>query len=356
MKRFLIAVSIALLPLAVGAATYIVPAAGTGPGANGSHWQSELTLHNTGSTPVTVGITYHDRDGAQRGDDLTLSARSTVSIPDIVKTRFGRESGTGGLEITLPDAAARKVTITSRTFNSSSSGQFGQDIPAVNAGDAASAGDVVVLQAPSSAADFRFNFGVYALTDATVRWELVRADGTVAATADASYTGGTQLQYNGAVQALFNGAASQGNDAVQGSVTAGKLIAYGSAINNDSGDPTFVPGIRARSDIRVNFAGVDLDENGTIDVGDADHDGVLDQPIDVFTSTYPNYFRVVATGPNGEPATLELVDAPRDVALLNKDTVEWAPGGNVKGQSGALKVRATVDGVSEILTIPVNFR
>ena len=33
----------ALLPLAAGATTFIVPAAGTGGGANGSRWQSELT-------------------------------------------------------------------------------------------------------------------------------------------------------------------------------------------------------------------------------------------------------------------------------------------------------------------------
>ncbi|HEY8130662.1 MAG TPA: hypothetical protein VII12_02125, partial [Thermoanaerobaculia bacterium] len=110
--------------------------------------------------------------------------------------------------------------------------------------------------------------------------------------------------------------------------------------------------IRARSEIRVNFIGVDLDENGTADVLDADHDGVLDQAIDVFTTAFPNYFRVLVEG----GASLELVDAPRDAQFIDAQTLQWAPGGAVKGTTGVLKVRATVNGISDVLTIPVNFR
>ncbi len=356
LKHLIIATSIALLPLAASAATFIVPAAGTGPGANESHWQSELTLHNASASAVSIGLKFHDAGGAQQGDNVTLNPRSTMSMADIVRTRFGRESATGAIEITVPDAVANKVAITSRTFNASPNGEFGQDIPAVNVNDAASAGDVIVLQGPSSAAAYRFNFGLYAVTDATIRWDLVRADGTITTPlGEQNYAAGTQLQFNRGIETLL-GLIEQDNDTIHAVVTKGKVIAYGSAVNNASGDPTFIPGIRARADIRVNFVGVDLDENGTIDVADADHDGVLDQPIDVFTSLYPNFFRVIVTGPNGEPATLELVDPPRDAALIDARTVEWAPGGDLKGKSGALKVRATVNGVSDILTIPANFR
>jgi hypothetical protein len=352
LKHLIIAISIALLPLAASAATFIIPAAGTGPGVNDSHWQSELTLHNTSASAVTAGLRFHDGGGAKESDTVTVNARSTVTIADVVRTRFGRESATGAIEITVPDAAANKLAINSRTFNTSSAGEFGQDIPAVNAGDAANAGDVVVLQAPSSVADYRFNFGIYAVTDTTVRWDLVRADGSVTTPlSEQNYAAGMQLQFNRGVEILL-GATAQNNDTIHAVVTKGKMLAYGSSINNASGDPTFVPGIRARADIRLNFAGVDLDENGTVDVADADHDGVLDQPIDVFTSMYPNYFRVVVEG----QATLELVDAPRDVALIDANTVQWAPGGDLKGKSGALRIRATVNGISEILTIPANFR
>jgi hypothetical protein len=352
LRQIISIASIALLPLAASAATFIVPAAGTGPGANDSHWQSELTLHSTAAAPVTVGLTFHDGAGAQQGNNVTINARSTVAISDIVKTVFGRESGTGAVEITVPDAMANRMAITSRTFNASANGQFGQDIPAVNSSDAATAGDIVVLQAPSSASDTRFNFGLYALTDATIRWDLVRADGTVLSPiGEQSYAAGTQLQFNSGIQTLL-GQTEQDNDTLQAAVTNGKVIAYGSAVNNASGDPTFVPGIRARSDARVNFLGVDIDENNTIDVADADHDGVLDQPIDIFTKGFPNYFRVVVEG----PATLEVIDAPGNAVLIDAQTIEWAAPGDFKGKTGVLKIRVTVNGISDVLTIPANFR
>jgi len=122
--KIISAITIAMLPLAASAATLIIPAAGTGPGAYESHWQSELTLHNTSASAVTVGVKFHDRNGAQSGDDIRLNARNTVTVEDIVATRFGRDSATGALELTINDAAANKVAITSRTFNRSAAGEF----------------------------------------------------------------------------------------------------------------------------------------------------------------------------------------------------------------------------------------
>ena len=57
-KRLITATSIALLPLAASAATFVVPAAGSATGANGSRWQSELTLHNTGPQAIPVTVRY----------------------------------------------------------------------------------------------------------------------------------------------------------------------------------------------------------------------------------------------------------------------------------------------------------
>ena len=351
-KQYLAAMAIALLPLAATAATFIVPAAGTTSGINGSHWQSELTLHNASASSVTAGLRFHDASGPQQSESVTVNARSTVALHDIVKTLFGRDSATGAIEITIPDASANRMAITSRTFNSSASGEFGQDIPAVNANDAAAAGDTVVLQAPSSAADARFNFGLYAVTDAKIRWDLVRADGTtLTPLSEQTYAAGTQVQFNQGITS-FLGQTEQDNDAVHAVITSGKVIAYGSAINNAIGDPTFVPGIRVRSELRVKFIGVDLNEDGIVDVFDADNDGVLDQPIDVFSTGFPNYFRVVVDG----PATIEVLDAPSAATVLDRQTIEWSVPGDLKGKTGALKLRVTVNGVTEVLTIPANFR
>ena len=353
LKNLITAASIAILPIAASAATFIIPAAGTGDGVNGSRWQSELTLHNTSTNTILIGMKFHDGNGAGQSESVALNPRATMTISDIVATRFGRQAGTGAIELTIPDDMANRVAINSRTFNVSSAGQFGQDVPAVNVNDAATAGDTVVLQTPSSALDNRFNFGIYAVTDATVRWDLVRADGTYVTSLEKNYAAGTQLQFNNGIVTLL-GSTEQDDDAIHALVSSGKVIAYGSAINNASGDPTFVAGIRARTDIRVNFIGVDIAGNGSIDVVDANHDGVLDAPVDLYLSGFPTYFRVVATGPNGEPVTLSFINPPDDAHFLpDSDAVQWYPN-PTEGPMTTLKVLATYNGVSEVLTIPVH--
>src|SRR5438874_6998564 len=106
MHRMMILAAIALLPIAAGAATFVVPAAGTGGGANGSQWQTELTLHSNSSATMTVALTFHDRNGASNSVPVALAPRSTMAIGDIVKTRFGRDAATGAIEIVVDDAFA----------------------------------------------------------------------------------------------------------------------------------------------------------------------------------------------------------------------------------------------------------
>ena len=355
--RFAVLASIALLPLAASAATLIIPAAGTGPGANNSRWETEVTLHNASSESVVVGLTWHDAAGVVTADGITLAPRATKSLPDVAHNLFGRDVATGAIEVTLPDASAKKVGVTSRTFNASPAGEFGQDIPAVRVEDAAAVGDLTALPGPSSAADFRFNFGVYAVTKATVEWELHRADGTIAGSKTIDYAAGDQAQYNGGISALF-GVSEQDGDVVHTHVQDGSAIFYGSAIDNATGDPTFVPGLRLREDTTIRFLGVDVNEDGQIEIQDADRDGVADSPADMYTSMFGNYFRLVAAGPNGEKVTFKILTQDPDILLLDPSgEILWNPGGNVKGTTGVLKVLATdTAGDTSVFVIPVNFK
>lgn len=360
MKRFVSlltgAAAVVLLPLAAGAATLVIPAAGTGPGANNSQWKSDVTFHNTGSTAITATLVYHDQSGADATPStLLVPSRATVTVRDIVRNSFNRESGTGAIEIKVDDAAARRLAVTSRTFNTSASGEFGQDIPAENVSDAALAGDLVVLQAPSDAAANRFNIGFYAVTDSTVNFELVHADGIVdGRTPMINLKSGTQTQVNDAVSSLFSRAA-RNDDTIHLFVVKGSVLGYGSAVNNATGDPTFVPGIDTHHDIQVNFLGVDLDENGTVDIRDANHDGVLDAPVDLYTSGFPNFFRIVID--STEKPTFEIVDSTRDAILADdRGTVEWGAPADKRGTTTSIKVKVTVGGVSDIITIPANIK
>jgi hypothetical protein len=349
--------AIALLPLAASAATIVIPAAGTGPGASGSQWQSELTIHNVAARAATVAVTYHQGKSVLGPVSVTLQARQTASIADVVKTKFGVDAGTGAIVIEAEDRTARSLAVTSRTFNTSSTGEFGQDIPAVDVTNAARAGDVAALPAPSEADGNRFNFGLYAVEPTTVTWEVVRAAGTVAATKSATYAAGEHVQYGFGVSS-FLGATPADNDTVHARVTSGKAVFYGSIINT-TGDPTFVPGVRTRDDVVINFLGVDLDEDGTVDIADANHDGVLDAPLQVITSMFPDYFRIVAAGEFNETLTYEIVKSPAtksDVLDETTGLVRLIAAGDLKNTSGELQVKIKTGTSETIVTIPVKFQ
>jgi hypothetical protein len=351
-KRLITLAAMALIPVAASAATFVVPAAGTGPGANGSQWQTELTLHSSSSTAMTVTLTYHDASGAAETASVQLAPRSTIAIADVVKTRFGREAATGAIEITVADAFAKKLAVASRTFNVSEEGEFGQDIPPVNIADAPIVGDSIVLAAPSDPLENRFNAGIYAVTDAAVRWELLRADGTAAATVERNYAAGTQTQYNLIVETFF-GNTAEASDVVLAVVTQGSAIVYGSAVNNESGDPTYVPGVETVSDIRVQFLGVDSDSDNLVNIADADRDGVLDAPLSIYaSSTWPSTFRILVDGSN---PTFALVSPNNDITLTPEGYVIWKPSISNGATTGTLKVLVSAGGVSDVITIPVKF-
>ena len=353
-KRILITIMATILPLAASATTLVIPACGTGTGFNGSQWQTELTLHNTSASTITATLTFHDTTGAGGTATVEVAPRATVAIADVVASRFGRSAATGAIEVTFDSAFAQKLTVSSRTFNKSANGEFGQDVPAVDAATAPDTGSIVILSGPSSAADSRFNFGLYAVSPSTVQWQLVRADGTIASTTELGYAAGAQVQYNGGVISLLK-VDARDNDTVQAKVTNGRALAYGSIINNASGDPTYVPGVLALADLRINFAGVDFGDNGKISVPDANHDGVLDQAIDVQTGTWPIAFRVVVNSKT--PATFELLNAPSELRFFDaRGGITWSPNGLSAGTTLNLKIRVTADGSTEIITIPVNIR
>lgn len=355
-RNVLTIAAIAALPFTAQAAQLVVPAAGAGPGANNSLWQSELTLHATSPRPVALAFTFHRGTDVLGPVSLMLQPRETRSIADVVRTQFGVENGTGALVIDLDDRDARSVAVTSRTFNTSAAGEFGQDIPAIDVTNAPRAGDVAALAAPSNAAATRYNFGIYAVEATSVEWQLLRANGTVASTKTLTYTAGQHAQYNGGITQLF-GVSAQNNDTLHARLTAGKAIFYGSAINNATGDPTFIPGVRTREDILIHFTGVDLDENGTADVVDANQDGVLDSPVVIAASLFaPSYFNLVAAGEFGENVTFEVLSSPAETDILDGKTLRVAASGDVKGTTGEIRVKATSGVSSSVFTIPVKFQ
>lgn len=354
-RNVIVAAAVAALPFAAQAATLIVPAAGTGPGANASQWQSELTLHSAAPRAIDVSLSFHQGTNVLGPVPFVLAPRTTDSIDDVVHTKFGLASGSGALVIEMTDRDAKSVAVTSRTFNVSPTGEFGQDIPSVDSNAALRAGDIASIPGPAAIAGNRFNFGIYATEAATIEWQVVRADGTLGALKTVTYAAGTHAQYNSGIETLI-GSTPQDNDTVHARVISGRAIFYGSTINA-TGDPTFVPGIRTREDILILLTGVDLDENGTVDVRDNDGDGVLDAPVEILRTVFGNYFKVVARGEFGEDVTFEIVSAPARTQLLDANgTLLVVAGAETTAATGEIVLRVNSEGFSQLITIPVVFR
>lgn len=358
-RNVIVAAAIAALPLipvtTAQAATLIVPAAGTGPGANASQWQSELTLHTAAPRQVSLAISFHRGTDVLGPVEVVLEPRQTVSISDIAHTKFDLTSATGALSIEVSDRDARTLAVTSRTFNVSPTGEFGQDIPSVDASAALRAGDIAALSGPAVAGTNRFNFGIYATEAASVEWQVVRANGTVATSKVITYAAGQHAQYNSGIETLL-GAAAENNDTVHARIGSGRALFYGSIVNA-TGDPTFIPGIRTREDILIQFTGVDLDENGTIDLRDDNGDGVLDTPVQIIRTVFGNYFQVVVQGEFGESVTLEIVSSPVYAELLDADgTLTVVAGAGSTATTGEIVLKATSEGSTQLITIPVVFK
>lgn len=351
------ALTFASLVSAVSAAEpdFVIPVAGSIHGDFGSDWHTELTLHNAGAEPALVTLSFIATDGTATERALSVAPRSTITHADVISGLIGKSEVLGALTIDVNDVALPKLVIAARIYNESSAGQFGQNVPALPYASAFAIGDVVVLPAPGDAAAQRFNFGLFTTTGATIEWELHRRDGSVAARVTQSYAAGTQKQFNQGTITLF-GVQPADSDVVYAKVTAGRAYLYGSAINIRTNDPSFVSPTRTRENLSVRLLGVDTDENGTIDIADANNDGVLDQPVGLIKSRFPNFFRVVVEDPEGARVVLSLPSGPDYARIIDENgMIQAYPGGEISEATGQILVRAT-DGTDTVdFIIPVRF-
>lgn len=355
LKNAIIAASIALTAgfASADSLDFVIPAAGTGPGANSSQWQSEVTIHNAGAGLLLVKLTYHDGTGALRSIDLPVPARSTKTLSDTVKHDFGQTQSTGAIVIDTDDEFRGKLAITSRTFNVSPTGEFGQDIPALTATQSLIVGDTGVLNGPTNAAANRFNIGIFAAQDTNIDWKLVRRDGTIAKSVTKTHKAGTQTQYNGGITSIF-GEPAQDNDAVHAVVRSGQAWIYGSVVNNQTGDPTYIPSGKVRENLLPQVLGIDTNRDGVIDFTDANGDGVLDQTLKISAGRFPNDFRIIASDPEKATVSYTIAESDGSVQFLDaQGLITWWPSAAFLGQNGKLVVNIS-DGVDTVtFTIPV---
>ena len=251
----------------------IFPVVGHAAGANDSLFESDIRVTNLTAQTMKyqVKFTPSGTDGTVTGSssNIQIEPNQTVALDDIVASLFGTgttSSATGMLEV-RPLTASTSSTgslfssvstglkslstaASSRTYNFTPTGTFGQFIPAVRfdefVGKAASgASPILSLQQVAQSAAYRANFG-FAEGSGQPADLLVRVydpASVLLATIPVSLQAGEHKQINGMLSASGINDLANGRVEVEVVNGNGKVTAYVSEVDNRTNDPLLVSAV-----------------------------------------------------------------------------------------------------------------
>ena len=224
-----------------------IAAVGHAAGAGGSAWRSDVRIFtldassggdDAGPANSVITLSFYPANiaNAPTTKTVTLAANQILSLDDIVLKTFGLDNATGALRI----QSSQKLFATSRTYNQSADGTFGQDIPAKSLDQQLAAGSVAKFSGLSNSG-YRTNIGFFNAGTSAADMQLDLRDATGARLAQKSFhlEGRTMTQINNLFAYL--GAASASSGSLWLTTVGGSLVAYASVIDNTSGDPVYVP-------------------------------------------------------------------------------------------------------------------
>jgi len=225
-----------------GTETY-VPAAAALAGAAGTNWRTDLELHNPSSETKIYRIDLLRRDAtnaAPTSGNVTLEAGNSKRLDNVLARSFNVPSGAATLRISTQ---GMRAVATARTYNDQPEGTFGQFIAGVPSFAAIEYPSSAFLLQLTQSPAFRTNIGFVNLNSSMLLIEVAlhRRDGSVVSTR--SYSLGA-YEYR-QVDQIFAGVTLElienGFAVVRALTADGKFLAYASVIDNQSGDPIYIP-------------------------------------------------------------------------------------------------------------------
>ncbi len=208
-------------------------------------WRTDVRILNADSQPREVKLTYYPQNnpGVSKEATVMLNAGEIEVLDNVLNELFG-ESNTGGVVHVETEASSNLVT-TGRTYNlEADGGTFGQFIPAVNAGRAVGRGEqaLQVMQVEQSDR-FRANLGLAEVTGQPAQVEItaVIPGSKTSVKALVPLEGNEFTQLVGVLKSLGISEAYNARISVRVVNGSGRVVAYGSIIDNETQDPTYVP-------------------------------------------------------------------------------------------------------------------
>ena len=224
---------------------YVVPGmAELNNGANNFH--SDVRIYNAGDRDAIATLTYYPmNNGAPRSIEPMTIARGTVKVIDnILPTLFNETQGGGSLVITTSDVTS--LVATGRTYTRvDGGGTYGQFIPGLTPLEGLGRTDRAqqVLQLEQSA-QFRSNIGLAELTGnaTSVKVFVHLPDSKSTPSVDVDLAPNEFRQLNSLIASVAPGQTYNARVTVQVTGGNGRVAAYASVLDNESKDPTYVPG------------------------------------------------------------------------------------------------------------------
>jgi len=218
----------------------ILPAVGRVPGVGGTYWRSDVTIYNPGSSPLALGVRFlaagsDDRNAASQS--IFVGAGQTVVLADVLQ-RFNITTGNGALELSWSNGVSPIVT--SRTYTpATTGGTYGQSIDPI-----AAFGSDMYVTGLRSDNSFRSNVGFVNDSDQPIAVSLTLFASSGTPVANGLITLAPRSQAQSALSSIFSDVAiaTLGSVTVQAHSDSGAMFAYGSMVDNTSGDPVFFAG------------------------------------------------------------------------------------------------------------------
>jgi len=216
------------------------------PGAGGTTWRSDVAAVSLGSGIEDFRPRFTTYGGGGTTEGLaSIPAGGTVEWHDIAVSLFG-SSPDDVVKGTLGIDPVPGLYLTARTYNQGPTGTFGQYLPAVTAGEGFGRGIVGIIPQLKKNAGFRTNVGVLNLSPFEVVAAIKLYDGSgaqVGTTRNQPVPANEYFQVDDVFAALGAGSLDVAYATVEVMTDGGRIWAYGSVIDNATGDPTTIPAL-----------------------------------------------------------------------------------------------------------------
>ncbi|HEX8155376.1 MAG TPA: hypothetical protein VF698_19740, partial [Thermoanaerobaculia bacterium] len=224
-----------------GASRFVLPGVAA-LNSGSANWRTDMRVFNAGSGAQNATLTFFPQnDGPARTADVTLNPGEVRTLDNVLQSVFGVDNDGGTVHVTTGNNSA--LVVTGRTYNQTPSGTFGQFVPAVTAADAVGSGERSLhIQQVEDSPRYRTNLGLAEVNgrEAKVEVSVILPDSRLTPKIELTLPANSFRQLP-LLRELGLGNVYNARIVVKVLEGDGRIAAYGSIIDMNTQDPTYVP-------------------------------------------------------------------------------------------------------------------